>query len=69
MQDIFLAVAVVPASTLDVVGDVASLVTVHPLEPPVQLPDTTVAWRVNPPPKLHATVSLARETARLLYAG
>lgn len=62
-------VAIAPVSTLDVVGDVASLVTARPLDPPVHMPDTALAWRVDAPPELDAIVSVAREAATRLYGG
>lgn len=61
-------IAIEPASTLDAVGDVASLVTVRPLAPAVAMPDTAVASRANPPPELQVIASLAREAASWLYA-
>ena len=59
-------VALEPVSILDAVGDLASLVTVRPLDPPVRMPDTALAWRASPPPELQAIVSLAREAASSL---
>jgi hypothetical protein len=32
------------------------------------MPDTALAWRVAPPPELHAIVASAREVATVLYA-
>jgi hypothetical protein len=32
------------------------------------LADTALAWRVAPPPELHAIVTFAREVATVLYA-
>ena len=61
-------IAIEPASTLDAVGDLASLVTVRPLAPAVAMPDTAVASRADPPPELQVIASLAREAARWLYA-
>lgn len=61
-------IAIEPASTLDAVGDVASLVAVRPLAPAVAMPDTALASRANPPPELQAIGSLAREAASSLYA-
>jgi hypothetical protein len=55
-------------SLLEVVGDIASLVTERPLAPDVRMPDTVLAWRVNPPPELGAIVSAAREVATTVYA-
>jgi DNA-binding transcriptional LysR family regulator len=60
-------IAIEPMSTLAVVGDIASLVTTRPLDPPVRMPDTALAWRVNAPPELDAIMSLARGSARRLY--
>jgi DNA-binding transcriptional LysR family regulator len=61
-------VALEPASILDAVGDLASLVTLRPLDPPVRMPDTALAWRASPPPELQAIVSLARDAASSLRA-
>jgi DNA-binding transcriptional LysR family regulator len=61
-------IAIVPTSALDTLGDIVSLVPARPLEPAVRMRDTALAWRVAPPPELHAIVASARELATVLYA-
>jgi hypothetical protein len=60
-------VAIAPASTREIVGDIASLVNTRPLEPVLRTPDTALAWRVTPPPELEPIVAAARQAAADLY--
>lgn len=59
--------AIAPASTVELLGDIASLVTARPLEPAVRMPDTALAWRADPPPELRAIISAAREIAASFF--
>jgi hypothetical protein len=58
-------VALGPFSLQDV-SDVGGIVIRRRLEPRVSMPDTVVAWRVNPPSQLKEKLSVAREVAREL---
>ncbi len=46
--------------------EAGTIVTRRPIEPPVSMPDTVVAWRANSPPQLGAKLELVREVARTL---
>jgi DNA-binding transcriptional LysR family regulator len=60
-----LGVVIAPASMASG-SEAGSLLTWVPLTPPVLMPDTVVAWRANPPPRLGATLASVREIARRL---
>jgi hypothetical protein len=47
--------------------EAASLVRL-PLDPPVSMPPTVIAWRADPPPGLERAVALLREVTRSLWA-
>jgi DNA-binding transcriptional LysR family regulator len=59
-------VVLLPASVLEM-GQAGSIVVRRPLDPPVSMPHTVVAWRANPAPQLRRVVALVREVARRLY--
>jgi len=61
-------VTVAPSSTLAVVGDVATTVAARPLEPPLWMPDTMLAWCADPSPELAVVIDAARDVARMLRA-
>jgi DNA-binding transcriptional LysR family regulator len=61
-------VAIAPTSTVELLGDIASLVTVRPLDPAVRMPDTALAWRAEPLPQLNEIVASARDVASAIYA-
>jgi DNA-binding transcriptional LysR family regulator len=71
LRDLLLAVAagagvaVLPSSAPEF-GDSGAIVVRRPLEPPVALPDTVVAWRTRPPAQLKALIPMVRELAREL---
>jgi DNA-binding transcriptional LysR family regulator len=60
-----LGVAIVPFSLVDV-SEAGSIVIRRPLEPPVAMPDTVVAWRVDGPRHLEAGLATVRAVAREL---
>jgi hypothetical protein len=47
-------------------GD-ASIVAHRPVDPPLRMPDTVVAWRGGPSPPRRAAIAAVREVARQLY--
>jgi hypothetical protein len=61
-------VALVPAPLLDTVGELATIVTPCPTDPPVRMPATVLAWRtpanVTVSPLLEAALAAARELLR-----
>ena len=58
-----LGVAIGPFSTLENV-EAEPMVVHRPLDPPLLMPDTVLAWRANPPRELGAVLAAAREVAR-----
>jgi LysR family transcriptional regulator, benzoate and cis,cis-muconate-responsive activator of ben and cat genes len=56
-----------PASTMRVVGEAATIVSRHALQPPLWMPDTAIAWRMGPSPQLATALAAAREVARDLH--
>jgi DNA-binding transcriptional LysR family regulator len=62
-----LGVAIGPFSTWDI-DEAEPVVIDRPLDPPVLMPDTVLAWRATPPRQLRATLAAAREVARGLRA-
>jgi DNA-binding transcriptional LysR family regulator len=72
-EDVLLAVAqgqgvaVSPLSTLRRAGELGAVLTGRPLDPPVHLPDTMLAWRADPPGALADAICAARAVARELY--
>jgi DNA-binding transcriptional LysR family regulator len=63
-----LGVTFVPSWVTDRVG-VPSPVAAFPLDPPIRLPQTMVAWRPDPPRELSATIAVVREVAQSLHGG
>jgi len=55
-------------SFLSELGDAGRDVVGRPLDPPVRLPGTVVAWRANPPRHLQPLLATVRESARALHA-
>jgi hypothetical protein len=53
-------------AVLDGAGDLAALIDHRPLDPPVQMPDTVLAWRSDAPARMLETIAAAREVAREL---
>jgi DNA-binding transcriptional LysR family regulator len=74
VRDLLFAVAegqgltIAPKSLHRVFGDVGSLLTTRPLDPPRSMPDTLLAWRADPPAHLRGVVATAQEEARRLRA-
>jgi DNA-binding transcriptional LysR family regulator len=60
-------VALLPGSTR-VIADAGPIVVRRPLDPPLAMPDTVVAWREHPPAQLRALTKEIRELARALRA-
>jgi DNA-binding transcriptional LysR family regulator len=60
-------VMLLPASALEP-GDARTIVVRRPLDPPVMMPDTVVAWRTRPPAQLRALTDEIRELTRGLRA-
>jgi DNA-binding transcriptional LysR family regulator len=58
-------VALLPGSTR-VIADAGPIVVRRPLDPPLMMPDTVVAWRTHPPAQLRALTDEIRELARVL---
>ena len=58
-------VALLPGSTR-VIADAGPIVVRRPLDPPLTMPDTVVAWRTRPPAQLRALTKEIRELARAL---
>lgn len=57
-------VMVAPASVARILGDTATLMTAHPLDPPVRMPDTALAWRADGPRGPAGAIARARDLAR-----
>jgi DNA-binding transcriptional LysR family regulator len=72
-RDVLLAVAhgrgvtLAPFSLAEVAG-AGTLVLRRPIDPPVAMPDTAVAWRADPPERLRVVLDHVREVARRLRA-
>lgn len=60
-----LGVALGPHSLAEL-SEAASIVVRRPLDPPVSMPDTVVAWRAHPPRRLQTVLSVVRGVARTL---
>ena len=60
-----LGVAIVPFS-LGEVSEAGAIVVRRRLEPPIAMPDTVVAWRVDPPRHLASVLDTVRNVAREL---
>jgi DNA-binding transcriptional LysR family regulator len=59
-------VAILPSSAVG--KGRGAIVLGRPLEPPVTMPDTVVAWRLSAPARLRPVIGAVREVARHLYA-
>ena len=59
-------IALAPPS-LDELSEANGDVILRPLDPPVRMPHTAVAWRVNAPPGLRPILGTVRATARELF--
>jgi DNA-binding CsgD family transcriptional regulator len=57
-------ITVATLAALNGSGDLTALVTHRPLDPPLQMPATVIAWRTDPPDQLRPLVEAAREAAR-----
>jgi DNA-binding transcriptional LysR family regulator len=60
-----LGVALLPES-LDDVSPAGDIVARRPLEPPLRMPETVIAWRSSPPPQLQSRLATAGDIAREL---
>jgi DNA-binding transcriptional LysR family regulator len=60
-------IALLPGS-ISVIPDSGSIVVRRPLDPPITMPDTVVAWHTRPPAQLRALIEEIRELARALRA-
>jgi hypothetical protein len=60
-------VALAPAPLLDTVGELATIVTSCPTDPPVQMPTTMLAWRASPSATVIPLLEVARAAARELH--
>jgi hypothetical protein len=59
-------VAIAPLSSARTTGEVGSIVSAHPIAPPLWMPETALAWRAEPPPSLARAelIQTARAAAR-----
>jgi hypothetical protein len=55
-----------PLSLRTAAGDLGTLVTARPLDPPQSMPDTVLAWRANPSAHLRDTLALIQGLAARL---
>lgn len=62
-------VALAPAPLLVAAGDIATLVTPRPTDPPVWMPATVLAWRAEAPATVTRLLEVALAAARELYGG
>jgi DNA-binding transcriptional LysR family regulator len=60
-------IALGPISTPKLVGEAAAIVSCAELQPPLWMPDTTLAWRSQPSSYLALVIDGARAVARELY--
>lgn len=72
-RDALLAVAgglgvVLGAPSLRELGDEAQDLIVRPIDPPLELPETVVAWRASAPRALRSSLSAVRDVARTVCA-
>jgi DNA-binding transcriptional LysR family regulator len=59
-------VVLLPESVFET-GQAGSIAVHRPLDPPVSMPHTVVAWRADPAPQLRRVVAQVREAAQSLY--
>jgi hypothetical protein len=62
-------VALAPAPLLDTVGEIATIVTPCPTDPPVRMPATVLAWRAPANVTVSPLLEVARAVARELHGG
>jgi len=62
-------VALAPAPLLDTVGELATIVTPCPTDPPVRMPATVLAWRGPANATVSPLLKVARAAARELHGG
>ena len=62
-------VALAPAPLLDTVGELATIVTPRPTDPPVRMPATVLAWRAPANATVTRLLEVARAAARELHGG
>jgi DNA-binding transcriptional LysR family regulator len=62
-------VALAPAPLLDAVGELATIVTACPTDPPVRMPATVLSWRAPANPTVSPLLEVARAAARELRGG
>jgi DNA-binding transcriptional LysR family regulator len=60
-------VMLLPGSALEI-GDARTIVVLRPLDPPLLMPDTVVAWPTRPPTQLRALTDEISELTRALRA-
>ncbi|MDX6647141.1 MAG: hypothetical protein QOK40_2868 [Miltoncostaeaceae bacterium] len=61
-------VALAPSSLVEAASDPDPVILARPLDPSLAMPDTMLAWRADPPPRLRAAITAARTLARELRA-
>ena len=61
-----LGIAFLPGSLHDVGRAASQIVTCLPLDPPLRMPETVIAWRANPPRQLESRLATAQAIAREL---
>ncbi len=62
-------VALAPAPLLATLGELATIVTPCPTDPPVRMPATVLAWRAAAPKRMKELLDVARAAARELHRG
>jgi hypothetical protein len=62
-------IALAPAPLLDTVGEIATIVTSCPTDPPVRMPATVLAWRAAAAKRMKGLLDVARAAARQLHGG
>ena len=62
-------VALAPAPLLATLGELATIVTPCPTDPPVRMPATVLAWRAAAPKRMKGLLDVARAAARELHGG
>ncbi len=62
-------VALAPAPLLDTVGELATIVTSRPIDPPVRMAAIVLAWRAPANATLSPLLGVARAAARELHGG
>jgi DNA-binding transcriptional LysR family regulator len=62
-------VALAPAPLLDTIGELATIVTPCPTDPPVRMPASVLAWRAPANATVSPLLEVARAAARELRGG